>query len=107
MVLTSLFPPEIVRLDGLNSCLSGHYSAYEAWTEAAGTDRVGDPCCVPANDVAVVDEAVVLVSNRDLPGSRQIAVVTQWLNILEAVIRCQPILQEGAERLRASLLLNS
>ena len=107
VVLPKLFLAEIVRLDRPHSSFTGHNSAYESWAYAACADRVGKPRSVSTDHVAVGDEAIVLVSNRDLPRPREVAVITQRLNILEPIICCQPIFQECAERLWTSLLLDA
>src|SRR6266516_2592366 len=107
VVLPKLFLAEIVHLDRTHGGFSGHDSTYQSGANTASADRVGEPCSVSAVPVAVGDVAVVLVSNRDLPRPREVAVITQRLNVFESIIGCQPIFQECAERLWTSLLLDT
>src|SRR5207253_8354853 len=90
-----------------DSCFSGQDAADQSWTNAACTYRIGEPCGVAADHVAISHEAIVLVSNGDLPASGKIAIIAQGRHLLETIISRQPILQQCAQRFLASLLLNT
>src|SRR5712692_4019342 len=75
IVLPELPLAEVVRLDRPDSCFSGHDSSDQAWAYSPGTDGVGEPCRVPAYHVTIRYETIVLVWDRDLPGTIQVTII--------------------------------
>src|SRR6266705_4103196 len=105
-LLPEILLAEVVLLYGADSCFSGQDAADESWTDAACTNRIGEPCRVAADLVAIGHQTIVLVSHGDLPASGKIAVIAQGCHLLEPIIGREPVLQQCAQRFLASLLLN-
>src|SRR5207302_1375356 len=105
-VLPEILLAEIVLPDSTNSCFSGKDAADQSWTNAACTNRIGEPCGVAADHVAISHQAIVLVSHGDLPAPGKIAIIAQGRHLLETIIGREPVLQQCAQRFLAPLLLN-
>src|SRR5437773_8830212 len=107
VVLPEVLLAEVVLLYGTDSCFSGKDAADQSWTDAACTNRIGEPCGIAADHVSIRHQAIVLVSHGDLPASGKIAIIAQWRHFFETIISGEPILQKRTQRFLASLLLNS
>src|SRR5437667_2865822 len=106
VVLPEVLLAEIVLLYGADRSFSSQDPTNQSWTDAACANRIGEPCGVAADHVAIGHQTVVLVSHGDLPASGKIAIIAQGRHLLETIISRQPILQQCAQRFLASLLLN-
>src|SRR5438876_7787512 len=94
VVLPEVLLAEVVLLYGTDSCFSGKDAADQSWTNAARTNRIGEPCGVAADHVAISHQAIVLVSHGDLPASSKIAIIAQGRHLLETIIGREPVLQQ-------------